>query len=110
MANPRNLDDYFQLLPERILSENTGVMKARFHFQFNDSQHPGWTVDIDGPSCSVTRGLEGTADCVVTTTEDVYLGIEQGTKDPQMAFMMGKVKVSSIPLMLRYTKAFRRLS
>lgn len=106
---PVTLDDYFLLLPRRIRPENTERLKARFHFQFKESEHPGWTVAIDGATCNVTRGLEQTADCVITTTEEVYLGIEQGTKDPQMAFTRGNVKVSNIGLMLHYLKAFRRM-
>ena len=78
------------------------------HFKFKDSLTPEWTVVIDGPTCLVREGLDGEPDCVVQTTEAMYLGIENGTESPEMAFMMGKIKVSRPPLMLRYQKSFRR--
>jgi len=55
----------------------------------------------------VVEGLEGTPDCVVSTSEETYLGIETGRVNPQTAFMMGKVKISNVSEMLRYVKAFR---
>jgi putative sterol carrier protein len=39
--------------------------------------------------------------------EETYLGIESGRVNPQVAFMMGKVKVSNIGELMRFVKAFR---
>jgi putative sterol carrier protein len=53
------------------------------------------------------EGLTGTANCVVQTTEKVYLGIETGRQNPETAFIMGKVRVSNVAAMMKYSKAFR---
>ena len=106
---PGSIAAFFQSLPARHRPEKTEGWAARVHFKFTDSPTPAWTVAIDGATCLVTPGLHGEATCVVTTTEKMYLGIESGAESPEMAFMMGKIKVSSPPVMMRYMKAFRRV-
>ncbi len=104
---PTDLPGFFQALPLRHRPEKTIDWRSRFHFRFRESAHPEWTVAIDGASVSVSEGLTGTADCVVQTTEKVYLDIETGRQNPETAFLMGKVKVSNVAAMMKYTKAFR---
>ena len=104
---PTDLPGFFQALPLRHRPEKTIDWRSRFHFRFRESAHPEWTVAIDGASVSVSEGLTGTADCVVQTTEKVYLDIESGRQNPETAFLMGKVKVSNVATMMKYTKAFR---
>ncbi|MBL8114381.1 MAG: acyl-CoA dehydrogenase family protein [Acidobacteria bacterium] len=109
LRKPETLEELFLSLPSRLRPEKTEGFRGRYHFRFKDSAHPEWTVVIDGPSCVVERGIHGTADCEIKTTEPVYLGIENGTQNPQAAFLMGKVKVSNVNALLAYTKAFQRL-
>jgi acyl-CoA dehydrogenase len=104
---PTDLPGFFFALPSRHRPEKTVDWKSRFHFRFRESAHPEWTVAIDGASVSVSEGLTGTADCVVQTTEKVYLDIETGRQNPETAFLMGKVKVSNVAAMMKYSKAFR---
>lgn len=109
-AVPTDLPGFFHALPLRHRPEKTIDWRSRFHFRFRESAHPEWTVAIDGASVSVSEGLTGTADCVVQTTEKVYLDIETGRQNPETAFLMGKVKVSNVAAMMKYTKAFRPLT
>lgn len=106
---PTTIAAFFRSLPARHRPEKTEGWSARVHFKFTDSPTPEWTVVIDGAHCAVEPGLHGEATCTVTTTELLYLGIEGGSESPEMAFMMGKIKVSSPSVMLRYMKAFRRV-
>lgn len=107
MSAPTTIAEFFSSLPERIRPEKTEGWATCVHFKFKDSPTPEWTVVIDGAQCTVTEGLEGVAKCVVTTTEAIYLGIESGTENPEMAFFMGKIKLSNPPVMIKYQKAFR---
>lgn len=107
---PQSLAELFHSLPSRIRPEKTDGWSARFHFQLERSSSPEWTVLIDGPRCSVTEGLQGTADCVVKTSEETYVGIELGKVPAEAAFLMGQVKVSNMSEMLRFAKAFRRIT
>ncbi len=104
---PTDLPGFFQALPLRHRPEKTIDWRSRFHFRFRESVHPEWTVAIDGASVTVSEGLTGTADCVVQTTEKVYLDIESGRQNPETAFLMGKVRVSNVAAMMKYTQAFR---
>ncbi len=104
---PENIESLMTSLPTRHRPEKTEGWAARFHFKFKGANTPDWTVIIAGTTCQVAPGLDGQPDCVVNTSADVYLGIEKGTQDPQMAFLMGKVKVSNLGQMQRFMKAFR---
>ncbi len=104
---PDGLAGFFRSLPSRVRPEKTAGWKSRFHFRFKGSSHPEWTVVIDGPSVTVAEGLDGAADCVVQSSEKVYLGIESGSQSAETAFLMGKVKVSNLSEMMKYVKAFR---
>lgn len=106
-AGAFTLEALFLSLPSRQRADKTEGWRAVFHFLFEGSATPEWTVSIDGPTCSVSRGLHGAPDCVVRTKEDVYVGIETGSVRPETAFLMGRVKVSNLAQMTRYVKAFR---
>ena len=97
-------------LPGRLKADKTEGWKAVFHFKFKNSATPEWTVSIDSARCDVREGLHGAADCVVTTTEEVYLAVEQGRQNPQMAVLSGKLKISNLMAMTRFSKSFRRLA
>jgi putative sterol carrier protein len=103
---PVTLADFFRSLPTRLRPDKTADWSSRFHFKLKNSAHPEWTVVIDGPRCEVVEGLVGSPSCVVSTSEDVYLGIENGTQNPQTAFLLGKVKISNVAEMMRYVKSF----
>ena len=99
--------ELFGSLPERIRPEKTEGWKTCVHFKFKDSATPEWTVVIDGARCEVKEGLEGTPNCIVSTTEKVYLDIEAGREDGTMAAMMGKIRLNNPTVMMRYLKSFK---
>ena len=104
---PESLEALFRSLPARVRPEKVAGWTSRFHFRFEGSTHPEWTVAVEGGAVTVADGLEGTAGCVVQTSEKVYLDIEAGRQNPQTAFLMGKVKVSNLGEMMKFVKAFR---
>ena len=106
-AAPSDLASFFRSLPGRLRVDKTKGWSARFHFRFRGAAHPEWTVAVDGTSCTVAEGLEGSPDCVVQSAESVYLDIEAGRQSPETAFLLGKVKVSNLGEMMKYMKAFR---
>lgn len=106
---PTTLPELMRSLPARHRKDKTEGWKARVHFKIKGSATPEWTVNIDSITCSVKEGLEGTPDCVVSTTEDVYLAVEQGKQNPQMAVLTGKLKISNVAVMMRYTKSFSKI-
>jgi putative sterol carrier protein len=107
---PRNVAELFETLPLRFRAERAAGWNARFHFRFKDAARPDWTVVIEDGFCRTLEGHDGTADCVVTTTEKTYLAIESGQQSPETAFLLGKVKVSNVAAMTRFGKLFRKVA
>lgn len=110
LSPPRDVEELFAQLPKRFRPERAEGFTGRFHFRFTDSPTPDWTLVIGNGRVETARGHDGAADCVVTTTEKVYLAIEAGTQNPQSAFLTGKVKVSNVLPMLTLLKCFRRVA
>jgi len=107
---PTNVAELFETLPLRFRADRAAGWSARFHFRFKDVARSDWTVVIEDGSCRALEGHEGTADCVVTTTEKTYLGIESGQQSPETAFLLGKVKVSNVGAMTRFGRLFRKIA
>jgi acyl-CoA dehydrogenase len=104
---PKDVEGLIRSLPSRMRPGAAEGWKSVFHYTIRDAAKPQWTVRIDGESCTVTEGHEGSPNCRVEMMEATYLGIETGTANPQAAFMMGKVKISDLGEMMRFIKVFR---
>jgi putative sterol carrier protein len=104
---PATVPDLIRSLPQRMRAGKSEGWQTTFHFKLSHCEHPEWTVRIEGDSCAVNEGLSGTPDCVVEMSGETYIGIETGTVNPQVAFMMHKVKVSDVGQMMRFVKVFR---
>jgi len=107
---PRSVEELFETLPLRFRADRAQGWSARFHFRFRDAARSDWTVVVEDGFCRTVEGHEGTADCVVTTTEKTYLAIESGQQSPETAFLLGKVKVSNVAAMTRFGKLFRKVA
>ncbi len=107
---PANVVELFETLPIRFRPDRAAGWNARFHFRFKDAARSDWTVVIEDGTCRTVEGHDGTPDCVVTTTEKTYLGIESGQQSPETAFLLGKVKVSNIGAMTKFGRAFRKVA
>ncbi len=104
---PATVEALMASLPHRLRPEKVEGWRACFHFKLRGADAAEWTIRIADGRCEVDRGLVGSPDCVVETKEETYVGIETGSVSPQVAFMMGKVKVSDLAQMMRFAKAFR---
>ena len=98
----------FESLPGRFRSERYPDWNATFHFTISGAEQETWTVRILDGACEVQPGHLDEADCTVSMKEGTYLGIESGETDPQMAVLMGKVKISHLASMMRFAKCFER--
>lgn len=99
-------EDLIRSLPGRLRKDQVEGWEATFHYTLQGAEPPTWTVVVDNGVCTVQEGHQGIPDCTVTTAADTYVGIERGDMSPQVAYMTGKVKVSDIAEMTRFTKAF----
>lgn len=105
----RSVDAVMTHLPRRFRPDRAVDYRGRFHFRISGSEGGDFTVLVDNGECRVTRGIEGEAICAVETNAKTYLDIESGKANPQVAFMMGKIRISNVPEMTRFTRMFHRL-
>ena len=108
-AEPVNLEYVMRSLVGRVRPEKIVDWNGVFHFTFEGAGQPQWTMRVHDGDCRVNEGHHGEADCTLKTKEKTFVGIQTGTVNPEAAFMMGKIKVTNLPLMIRFVQAFRSL-
>lgn len=97
-------------LPQRLKTHKLAPgYETNIHFNISGDNGGTFTVRVADGACTVTEGLDGTPKCVITTKDSIYEGIELGKENPQMAVMMGKIKLTNIAEMLTFTGLFERL-
>ena len=79
-----------------------------FHFIISGDENLELSLLINNDTCLLEEGLKGTSNCVIKTSAKTYIELETGKANPQMALMMGKIKVSNISEMMKFAKCFRR--
>ena len=67
---------------------------AVFQFDVSGDDGGSWVVDLREAPGQVRTGAADDADCVISVTAKDLVGIMSGQVDPQMAFMMGRIKVA----------------
>ena len=95
-------------IPLRFRAEKAQNYAAVFHFDISGDETIQYTVTIANEKCDLQKGLNGKADCVIKTKASVYVDLETGKANPQMALMLGKIKVSNLAAMMQFAKCFRR--
>ncbi len=106
---PETAADIIRSLPQRIKSDKAGHLNANFQFEIEGERGGQFTATITDGVCIVTDGLTGTPNCVIKAKDKDYEDVELGRTNPQMAVMMGKIKISNIGEMLKFMEYFKRL-
>jgi putative sterol carrier protein len=83
-----------------------GKQDTSFHFKLAGEGGGDFTAAIEKEQLTIKEGLEGTAKCVISCTADVMMEIVRKERNPTMAFMTGKIKVSNIGELTKYAKTF----
>lgn len=91
--------------PERIEDNYETVI----HLDIEGKNGGQFTAKVENGNCQISDGLLGEPKCTVKTSDTVYEEIELGKRSPEMAVMMGKIKISNLNEMLRFAKLFKRL-
>ena len=69
---------------------------AVFHFEILSAPgaEPVWfTVDLKTGNGSIAKGKVGSADATFTMSDDDLIAVSNGSLNPQVAFMQGKMKI-----------------
>jgi putative sterol carrier protein len=86
--------ELFASLPERFRSERAGDLRAIYAFELSGDGGGAWTVHVADGVLRVADGGDANADVTLRATADDWMAIVEGRKDPQLAFLTGKLKVS----------------
>jgi alpha-methylacyl-CoA racemase len=97
-------------IPLRFRPEKAEGFNTIFHFEITGDESQQFTVTIQSGTCTLTEGLTGAPNCVLSCKASTYINLETGKANPQMALMTGKVSVSNIAAMIRFSKCFRKFS
>ena len=90
---PVTAKQILESIPNRFRAEKALDYKAVFHFDIRGEEELLYTVTIQNGSCQLQTGLVGKADCIISTKSSIYIDLETGKANPQMALMLGNVKV-----------------
>ncbi len=99
--------DIAKTIPFRFCAEKSVDFSGVFHFDI--TEYP-FTVIIENGTCEVLAGLQKQAKCTLKCDKNTYIEMETGGKNPQLALMLGQLKVSDLSLMMQFTQMFKKFS
>jgi alkylation response protein AidB-like acyl-CoA dehydrogenase/putative sterol carrier protein len=108
-GTPQTAAEIIRSLPNRFRPEKAEGFDAVFHFDIAGNNGGQYTVEIKNQTCQVHIGFQGEATCRVTAQDSVYEDVELGRTNPQMAVMMGKIKMNNLGAMMKFAGLFNRL-
>ena len=107
---PKIAKDIITSLSSRYRPEKAPTGYATtVHFNISGGNGGKFTVNVANGVCDVQEGHQGTAKCTVTAKDKTYEDVELGRSNPQMAVMMGKIRLSNLSEMMTFSTLFRRL-
>lgn len=94
-------------LPGRLKTDKVDdSTQGTFHFLMEGEGD--FTINLKDKAVTVEEGLVGTPTCEVKAKASDYVDIETGKTNPQMAFMMGKIKISNLGEMMKFMGLFAK--
>lgn len=109
-GKPEKASEIIKSLPTRFRADKAEGFDAVFHFDIAGPNGGQFTVSVKDKACAVADGFQGESTCKVTVQDSVYEDVELGRTNPQMAVMMGKIKINNIGAMMRFVGLFDRLA
>lgn len=91
-----NASDIFtKVIPGKLSAKADAASSMTGVYEFNLTGDGGgvWTVDFTQAGGKIAQGSSGKADCTLTVAAKDFSDMIEGSLNPQMAFMTGKLKV-----------------
>ncbi|MEK7790977.1 MAG: SCP2 sterol-binding domain-containing protein [Deltaproteobacteria bacterium] len=88
-----------QIFEEKIamrIQSNPDLSKevnAIYQFNVTGAQGGNWHISLNSSQNSVVCGITESPSCTITIADQDLVSLVQGTLNPQLAFMTGKLKV-----------------
>ncbi|MEN8120473.1 MAG: acyl-CoA dehydrogenase family protein [Bacteroidota bacterium] len=96
-------------LEQRFRPEKSEGYSTVIQFMISGEQGGEFTVIIENETCKVTEGLTGEPQCKIKAKDKIYEELELGKRNPEMAVAFGKIKISNLNEMKKFTRLFYRL-
>jgi len=103
---PHEVEAILNSLPGRFRPERVTDWSGVFHWEIRGAERPEWTVRIDAGGCEIQEGHAGQPDCTIRMGHKTFVAIETGKRNPMVAFVKGKIKITNVGNMRRYDRAF----
>ena len=100
----RTIHDFMNYIPTKAQPEALEGENVRFHFDISGEQGGKYTLSVEDGDLSITEGLSGSADCVLSASDENLSNLLEGKLNPMMAMISGKIKMSNQMVMLKYAK------
>jgi len=90
-----NPSEFFTAKSEQLKASGGSLGSINAVYQFNLSGDDGgtWVIDLASDTKEVREGEEESAQCIISMAAPDFMSMIQGSLNPQMAFMTGKLRV-----------------
>ena len=98
-------------LEKRFIADRWDGENVFYHLYLNNSDKTtdNYTVNVHDGICEVSDQLIGEPNCIIKTSPNVYMGIENGEIKAHWALFTGKLKINNIPAILSFINMFKRV-
>lgn len=83
--------EFFDGLAAKADASQTAGMNKSYAFDIEGAGQ--WTVNVADGAVTVEPGVADTADCTISTSQDVFEKVIAGEQNPTSAYMTGKLKL-----------------
>ncbi|MBN1251423.1 MAG: CoA transferase [Bacteroidales bacterium] len=102
------INQLVESIPNRFKPEKSKDLETIINFDIKGFEKGIFNVKIENENCFVIYGFSENAKCNLKLSEKNYILLETGKLKPQTAVLTGKLKVSNINEMLKFSKCFGR--
>ncbi|MFN8286450.1 MAG: acyl-CoA dehydrogenase family protein [Chitinophagales bacterium] len=107
---PESARDIIYSLPQRLRADKVDdTALHRFHFVLDGPSGGNFTVTLKDKAVTVEDGLVDEPTCKISAKATDYEDLEHGRGNPQMMFMMGKIKVTNLGEVMKFVTYFQRI-
>lgn len=85
--------EIFDKMPSRFNPEGAKDWNAVIQFNISGDKGGDYTVRVKDGTCTVAEGVDAEANTTITTNDETWIGMINGTVNAMMAFTMGKLKI-----------------
>lgn len=101
-----NAKDFLSSLPAKVPLEAIEGVDTLFHFDISGEGGTQATISIKDNEVKFEEGLQGDPKCTVSASQENLNKVLNGSLNPMMAIMTGKIKISNTSEMMKYAKLF----